>query len=94
MIAATSGEEGRKALMREIGLGKVLADSPVPNVAQFIGAVTTQSKKPFVCGFKIFFFSFYHFIHIFFLPRYQVSPEWIIPRFLRTSNERLLIFYK
>ncbi|XP_068690802.1 tyrosine kinase receptor Cad96Ca-like [Montipora foliosa] len=38
----TSGEEGRKALMREIGLGKVLADSPVPNVAQFIGAVTTQ----------------------------------------------------
>ena len=66
MIAATSGEEGRKALMREIGLGKVLADSPVPNVAQFIGAVTTQSKKPFVCGFKIFFFfilSFYsHFL--------------------------------
>ena len=56
MIASTSGEEGRKALMREIGLGKVLADSPVPNVAQFIGAVTTQSKKPFVCGFKIFFF--------------------------------------
>ncbi|XP_068716481.1 tyrosine kinase receptor Cad96Ca-like [Montipora foliosa] len=38
----TSGEEGRKALMREIGLGKALADSPVPNVAQFIGCVTTQ----------------------------------------------------
>ena len=46
MIAATSGEEGRKALMREIGLGKALADSPLPNVVEFIGCVTTQSKEP------------------------------------------------
>ncbi|XP_068715039.1 fibronectin type III domain-containing protein-like isoform X4 [Montipora foliosa] len=38
----TSGEEGRKALMREIGLGKALADSPLPNVIEFIGCVTTQ----------------------------------------------------
>ncbi|XP_068714252.1 tyrosine kinase receptor Cad96Ca-like [Montipora foliosa] len=38
----TSGEEGRKALMREIGLGKALADSPLPNVVEFIGCVTTQ----------------------------------------------------
>ncbi|XP_068757938.1 fibroblast growth factor receptor 1-A-like [Montipora capricornis] len=38
----TSGEQGRKALMREIGLGKALADSPLPNVVEFIGCVTTQ----------------------------------------------------
>ncbi|XP_068757949.1 fibroblast growth factor receptor 1-like [Montipora capricornis] len=38
----TSGEEGRKTLMREIGLGKSLADSPLPNIVEFIGCVTTQ----------------------------------------------------
>ena len=32
--------------MREIGLGKELGDSPHTNVVQFIGCVTTQSKKP------------------------------------------------
>ena len=31
--------------MREIGLGKELGDSPQKNVVQFIGCVTTQSKK-------------------------------------------------
>ncbi|XP_068748705.1 tyrosine kinase receptor Cad96Ca-like [Montipora capricornis] len=41
-LKPTSGEEGRNALMREIGLGKALADSPLPNVVQFIGCVTTQ----------------------------------------------------
>ena len=55
MIAATSGEEGRKALMREIGLGKALADSPLPNVVEFIGCVTTQSKEPFCfCFYGLF----------------------------------------
>ncbi|XP_015771021.1 PREDICTED: tyrosine kinase receptor Cad96Ca-like [Acropora digitifera] len=42
----TSGEEGRKSIMREIGLGKELGDSAHTNVVQFIGCVTTQSKKP------------------------------------------------
>ena len=32
--------------MKEIGLGKELGDSPHTNVVQFIGCVTTQSKKP------------------------------------------------
>ena len=43
-VVATSGDEGRAALMREIGLGKVIGDSPQPNIVQFIGCVTTQSK--------------------------------------------------
>ncbi|XP_044176855.1 tyrosine kinase receptor Cad96Ca-like isoform X3 [Acropora millepora] len=38
----TSGEEGRKSIMKEIGLGKELGDSPQPNVVKFIGCVTTQ----------------------------------------------------
>ena len=32
--------------MKEIGLGKELGDCPQKNVVQFIGCVTTQSKKP------------------------------------------------
>ena len=62
MIAATSGEEGRKALMREIGLGKALADSPLPNVVEFIGCVTTQSKEPFFCVFMHVFYSIHNFL--------------------------------
>ncbi|KAK2571346.1 Tyrosine kinase receptor Cad96Ca [Acropora cervicornis] len=38
----TSGEEGRKSIMKEIGLGKELGDSPQENIVQFIGCVTTQ----------------------------------------------------
>ncbi|XP_044176852.1 tyrosine kinase receptor Cad96Ca-like isoform X2 [Acropora millepora] len=38
----TSGEEGRKSIMKEIELGKELGDSPQENVVQFIGCVTTQ----------------------------------------------------
>ncbi|XP_068701475.1 tyrosine kinase receptor Cad96Ca-like [Montipora foliosa] len=41
-FSPTSGDEGRAALMREIGLGKVIGDSPQPNIVQFIGCVTTQ----------------------------------------------------
>ena len=82
MIAATSGEEGRKALMREIGLVKALADSPLPNVVEFIGCVTTQSKEPFC----LCFYARFLFYSQFSLPRYHVLPEWIIPRFLRTDN--------
>ena len=43
-IAATSGKDGRKALMREIELGKLLGVKPQGNVVTFIGCVTTQSK--------------------------------------------------
>ena len=45
IVAATSGEEGRKSIMKEIGLGKELGDSSPENVVKFIGCVTTQSKK-------------------------------------------------
>ncbi|XP_067023890.1 vascular endothelial growth factor receptor 3-like [Acropora muricata] len=38
----TSGEEGRKSIIKEIGLGKELGDSPQENIVQFIGCVTTQ----------------------------------------------------
>ncbi|XP_044168304.1 tyrosine kinase receptor Cad96Ca-like [Acropora millepora] len=38
----TSGEEGLKSIMREIGLGKELGDSPQKNVVQFIGCVTSH----------------------------------------------------
>ena len=45
IVIATSGEEGRNAIMKEIGLGKELGDSSQENVVKFIGCVTTQSKK-------------------------------------------------
>ena len=41
---ATAGEEGRKCLMREIELGKLLGESVQPNIVKFIGCVTTQGK--------------------------------------------------
>jgi len=43
-FAATSGEEGRKALMREIELGKLFGESEQPNVIKFIGCVTTEGN--------------------------------------------------
>ncbi|RMX60388.1 hypothetical protein pdam_00020572, partial [Pocillopora damicornis] len=39
---ATAGEEGRKCLMREIELGKILGDSNQLNIVKFIGCVTRQ----------------------------------------------------
>ena len=44
-IVATSGEDGRKSLMREIELGKLLGENPQTNIVEFIGCVTTQGKK-------------------------------------------------
>ena len=41
---ATSGEDGRKSLMREIELGKLLGGNPQENIVKFIGCVTTQGK--------------------------------------------------
>ena len=43
-VAATAGAEGRKALMREIELGKLLNVKPQPNIIKLLGCVTTQSK--------------------------------------------------
>ena len=45
IVIATSGEEGRKSIMKEIGLGKELGDSSPENVVKFIGCVTKQGKK-------------------------------------------------
>ena len=41
---ATAGEEGRKCLMREIELGKLIGENVSPNIVKFMGCVTTQSK--------------------------------------------------
>ena len=49
IVTATSGEEGRKSIMKEIGLGKELGDCSPENVVKFIGCVTTQSKKAILC---------------------------------------------
>ncbi|XP_078342476.1 fibroblast growth factor receptor 1-A-like [Oculina patagonica] len=38
----TAGEDGRKSLMREIELGKLLGEKPQSNIVTFIGCVTTQ----------------------------------------------------
>ena len=43
-FAATSGEEGRKALMREIELGKLFAETEQPNIIKFIGFVSSEGK--------------------------------------------------
>ena len=37
------------SIMNEIGFGKGLGDSPQENIVQFIGCVTTQSKKAILC---------------------------------------------
>ena len=42
--------------MREIGLGKELGDSPQKNVVQFIGCVTSHSKKAILCILSCLFF--------------------------------------
>ena len=43
-FAASSGEGGRKALMREIELGKLFAETEQPNIIKFIGSVSTEGK--------------------------------------------------
>ena len=45
IVAATSGEERLKSIMREIRLGKELGDSSQKNVVQFIGCVSSHRKK-------------------------------------------------
>ena len=54
--------------MREIGLGKELADSPQKNVVQFIGCVTSESKKPvlYILSCLLFEIYTYFFFGLFF----------------------------
>ena len=51
--------------MKEIGLGKELGDSPQENIVQFIGCVTTQSKKA-ILYFSFMPFIYSRYIHLFF----------------------------
>ena len=60
-VVATAGEEGRKALMKEIELGKSLAENPHINVVKFIGCVTTQSKNPHSLPFSTRYFVLFCF---------------------------------
>ena len=47
--------------MKEIELGKSLAESPHINVVKFIGCVTTQSKNPHSLSFSTRYFLFFFF---------------------------------
>ena len=49
-FSATSGDEGRKALMREIELGKLFGETEQPNIIKFIGSVSTGGKYTQVPG--------------------------------------------
>ncbi|RMX49128.1 hypothetical protein pdam_00003862, partial [Pocillopora damicornis] len=40
--SSTAGEEGRKCLMREIELGKLIGENVPPNIVKFVGCVTTE----------------------------------------------------
>lgn len=44
--------------MREIDLGKRLADSPQPNIIKFIGCVTTERKELCFCLMLVFVYLF------------------------------------
>ena len=57
--------------MKESGLGKELGDSPRENVVQFIGCVTSLSKKAILCILSCllceiytYFFSFLFFLFV------------------------------
>ena len=63
IVTATSGEEGLKSIMREIGLGKELGDSPQKNVVQFIGCVTSQSKKAILRILSFLLFEIYTYVN-------------------------------
>ena len=53
--------------MKEIGLGKELGDSPRENVVQFIGCVTSQSKKAILCILSCLLFEIYTYFFSFFV---------------------------
>ena len=80
IVAATSGEEGLKSIMKEIGLGKELGDSPQKNVVQFIGCVTSHSKKSILCIFSFLLFEIYTYFFCYFV---RLGKE----RYLHSFNE-------
>ena len=65
IFVATSGEEGRRSIMKEIGLGKELGGSPQENVVKFIGCVTTQSKKAILYIFSCLLLEIYTYFFCF-----------------------------
>ena len=67
IVTATSGEEGLRSIMKEIGLGKELGDSPQKNVVQFIGCVTSQSKKAILSILSFLLFEIYTYFFFFFV---------------------------
>ena len=70
--------------MKEIGLGKELGDNPRENVVQFIGCVTSQSKKAILCILSRLLFEVYmNFIFLF-----------IVSGFVRLGKDRYLHSFK
>ena len=43
-VVVTAGEEGKKCLIREIGLGKLIGENVSSNIVKFMGCVMRQSK--------------------------------------------------
>ena len=66
--------------MKEIGLGKELGDSPQKNVVQFIGCVTSHSKKSILCIFSFLLFEIYTYLFSYFV---RLGKE----RYLHSFNE-------
>ena len=67
--------------MREIGLGKELGDSPQKNVVQFIGCVTSHSKKDILRILSFLLFEIYTYFFLFCL-------------FVRLGRDRYLHSFK
>ena len=66
--------------MKEIELGKSLAENPHINVVKFIGCVTTQSKNPhssfFSTRYLVFFFFFLFVYHT--IATMEYSLIWVV----------------
>ena len=67
--------------MREIGLGKELGESPQKNVVQFIGCVTSHSKKAILCIFSFLLFEIY-------------THSFFVCLFVRLGKDRYLHSFK
>ena len=65
IVTATSGDEGLNSIMIAIGLGKELGDSPQKNVVQFIGCVTSESKKAVLYILSCLLFEIYTYFFLF-----------------------------
>ena len=82
---ATSGEDGRKSLMREIELGKLLGEDTQENIVKFIGCITNQGKTQLTCLvnelwklFLVWLPSFMSKSYIFkVMPRIKCYPRYV-----------------